>query len=73
MKAVIDHELVNMKFASHIKDTRVYREYDIYTDHFLVKTQIIMKAKWNSKEKIKKCYKIYSYSKGVSGNVALID
>jgi hypothetical protein len=40
-----------MKLTSHIIDTRVYRGYDIYTDQFLVKIQIIEKAKWTYKRK----------------------
>ena len=53
-----------MNLASHIIDTRVYRGYDTYTDHLLVKTQIIEKAKWAQERKevkreYKSCYKTH--------------
>ena len=41
----IDHTLVNKKFRSSIRDTRVYRGADIGSDHYLVKTTIKLKLK----------------------------
>ena len=51
--------LVNMTLVLLVLDIRVYRGYDIYTDHFLVKTQIIEKVKWTYKREYKSCYKIH--------------
>ena len=41
----IDHTLVNRKFRTSIRDTRVYRGADIASDHILVKTSVKLKLK----------------------------
>ena len=46
----IDHTLINKKFRTSVKDTRVYRGADISSDHYLVKTSIKLKLRRNNKE-----------------------
>ena len=46
----IDHTLINKKFRTSVKDTRVYRGADISSDHYLVKTSIKLKLRRNNKD-----------------------
>jgi len=41
----IDHVLVNKKFRTSVKDTRVFRSADVGSDHHLIKTHIKVKLK----------------------------
>ena len=46
----IDHTLINRKFRSSVRDTRVYRGADVASDHYLVKTTIKLKLKTAPKD-----------------------
>jgi hypothetical protein len=46
LRSVIDYIIVNRNLSSQVKDTRVYRGSDIYSDHYLVITKISILARW---------------------------
>ena len=46
----IDHVLVNRKFRTSVRDTRVFRGADLSSDHYLVKTFIKIKLKRMKKQ-----------------------
>lgn len=48
-RSIIDYIIVNNKIACQVKDTRVYRGYDIGSDHYLVILQIDTYAKRKKK------------------------
>ena len=49
-KNQIDHVLINRKFRTSVKDTRVFRSADVGSDHHLIKTNIKLKLKRAPKE-----------------------
>lgn len=53
-KNQIDHILVNKKFRTSVRDTRVYRGADISSDHYLVKTCIKLKLKTKPRQEQRK-------------------
>jgi hypothetical protein len=45
-RSIIDYILVNKKAPSLVKDTRVYRGFDVSTNHFLLIFKISLPQKW---------------------------
>lgn len=63
-RTIIDYFLANHKTAKLFKDVRVYRGYEINTDHYLLQAKVNFKTRWykpsrkqNSEQK--EAYKIY--------------
>ena len=46
-KSIIDYVLTNHKLSPQIKDTKVFRGYDINSDHFLLKCTCSIRTKWH--------------------------
>lgn len=49
LRSIIDYVMVNKKLASQVRDTRVYRGSDINSDHYLLKSDIEILARWKKK------------------------
>lgn len=45
-KSIIDYILVNKRLSSQVLDTRVYRSYDVSSDHFMLMTKIKILKRW---------------------------
>jgi endonuclease/exonuclease/phosphatase family metal-dependent hydrolase len=46
LKSLIDYITVNKKLVSQIRDTTVCRGVDINSDHYLIKSEIELMARW---------------------------
>jgi hypothetical protein len=42
----VDYILDNIKISSKVNDTRIYRSYDVSSDHFVVLSTINIRTKW---------------------------
>lgn len=51
----IDHELINNRYKSNVKNVKSYRGADVDSDHYLVNRVFMSKmaAKWNNERKLK--------------------
>lgn len=45
-RTIIDYVIVNEKVSKLVEDTRVYRGYDVGTDHFLLISRISIPSRW---------------------------
>jgi hypothetical protein len=48
---VIDYVMVDNKLFPYVQDTRVYRGYDIHSDHFLLVTKLRITGKHKESKK----------------------
>jgi len=47
-KSIIDYILTNKKLLPLLNDTKVFRGYDVSTDHYLLIPKMCLPHKWNS-------------------------
>lgn len=49
-RSLIDYIMINDRLRNQIQDVRVYRGYDIYSDHYLLIATVLMIAKWKKRK-----------------------
>jgi hypothetical protein len=45
-RSIIDYRIVNNKLAKLIPDTRVFRRYEMETDHFILVSPVRLPSQW---------------------------
>ena len=64
LRSLIDYIIISKKLAKQVSDTRVYRGYDVFSDHYLVISQIRLYTKWkkiktSTRQENKEVFKVY--------------
>ena len=51
-RSIIDYIRVNKKLVSQVEDTRAWKRYDIFSDHFLLTSNIQLHKQWEKQKNI---------------------
>jgi hypothetical protein len=46
-RSIIDYILTDKKLSPLVNDTKVFRGYDVATDHYLLTSKLFLPQKWN--------------------------